>query len=527
MAGTATVRLRTLTGWEILGRDRLAGIYPEGLTLSANSWGSDTCGFTLRRDPGVQHSDLFAFTPCEVEVNGVNVWSGRVFETPTSDGVDPNISVQGRGWQYHLDDDAYTKMFVHARLNDWVDTRSLSTADLTLMTTGYQVDAGNRSILLSLPSAATAPIGTYVGAVLDLGPGNTAARIVLTADGGGKVNGRLLLGSYNASPTSRGAAVENPQLSANSPTTSAVFSNTFSTARQWIELELYNGTGVVVTGDETMRIRITSAQLFGSTAWESGNASILKATDVIKDALPRAPLLSQSTAGISTTAFSIPEFYFFDFRTPREVISAVNAYHNYRTRVEVDTTLSFGPYPTVPLYEIGAQEMVEFQDVSANSGEGIYNKVIVQGTGPDGTSLVATRTSSPATTLPDLRGFSRTMILPVQSALTTAAANQIGDVYLANHRTTAFKGSMTVAPRGLRGLGSYGDVHPSELLIGAGELVRFPGRIDPDTGALGREGRIASVTYNNDTETSTVEIDSERRNFEALLARLAVFTPAG
>jgi hypothetical protein len=52
-------------------------------------------------------------------------------------------------------------------------------------------------------------------------------------------------------------------------------------------------------------------------------------------------------------------------------------------------------------------------------------------------------------------------------------------------------------------------------------LMHFSNRIDPDTGALGRDGRIAQVTYNHNEQEAQVSIDNQRNNFEALISRLS------
>ena len=55
-----------------------------------------------------------------------------------------------------------------------------------------------------------------------------------------------------------------------------------------------------------------------------------------------------------------------------------------------------------------------------------------------------------------------------------------------------------------------------------GELIHFSDRVDPDSGAIGRNGRIASVTYNPATDVATVALDNSRADFDALMARLAI-----
>src|SRR4051812_40536052 len=98
MPDELSIRLETLDGqWETVGADRLRGIVPEHFTADADEWGSVTCGFQLRRDPGAIHPDLGAFTPCRVFIDGLKVWSGEVKETPSQDGDDQVINVAGRG----------------------------------------------------------------------------------------------------------------------------------------------------------------------------------------------------------------------------------------------------------------------------------------------------------------------------------------------------------------------------------------------------------------------------------------------
>jgi hypothetical protein len=119
----------------------------------------------------------------------------------------------------------------------------------------------------------------------------------------------------------------------------------------------------------------------------------------------------------------------------------------------------------------------------------------------------------------------RSLILEIGSAITETEALVLGDAFLSLHRTTPFKGTLTVTRGGVRRLLGGANVHPGHLLREGGELIRFTHRIDPDTGGLGRDGRIASIEYDSDSETATVAIDNDNANFEALLARLDVTTP--
>jgi hypothetical protein len=136
----AIVRLEALDGvWETCGVDRLRGLHPQGIQPTWNDWGPDGLSFQLHRDPGAIYPDLSAFTPCEVEIGGRVIWDGRVRETPSDDNA---ISVQGLGWQYHLDDDTYERVYVHTRLTDWQDLRSYLGCRLDFCTQAGFVETG-------------------------------------------------------------------------------------------------------------------------------------------------------------------------------------------------------------------------------------------------------------------------------------------------------------------------------------------------------------------------------------------------
>ena len=86
-------------------------------------------------------------------------------------------------------------------------------------------------------------------------------------------------------------------------------------------------------------------------------------------------------------SFSIPEFAPQGRQTPRALIDAVNAYEANLAGVDARRRLFFRERPTAALLEVGEWSGSSFQDGSTNSGEGLYSRVIVQGTGPDGAQI--------------------------------------------------------------------------------------------------------------------------------------------
>lgn len=685
----AIVRVQALDGvWETVGVDRLAGIVPENISCTANEWGSEKASFDLRRDPGGIYPDLTAFTPVDIEVGGTKVWAGRVSSTPSRDGSDSVVNVQCEGWQYHLDDDVYERRYVVGSMGEFVDYRSKYYAALGAGAglAGAQVQADNNALVMTIPGGVTFTNGAFAGVMLDMGPFTTAQRIVMTWSAYGADANIAMIARASADDgwSSSSDAISTTLVAG--PTTSA---GTFGTPGRYVTLFIYrNGVTAAPAAGTDWWAKVTDVKIFASTAYESGNASILKASDVVSDALGRGTIFLPDTTGVTATSFSIPEYAPDAPRTPREHISAVNAYHAWRAQVTVDRRLIFQAQPSAPLFEAGEWSGCEIADASMNDGDEIYSRCIVEATGPDGVLMRTTRAqaqqspsvleviSSPAPdnpsfatntaswtagtstitrdtgtfdttpasgrwdntgasdnlgigdsltetfsgtflagvtytlafrlrpafnanfsvesfghiasgdfatagsfppfpaatwttvtiswtpaanrasgvtftlrpqyyggvglsychidslalqtakpTIVDRRGFRRTKILPVSSAMTSAAAQQIADTYLSLHRYTPYRGTLQVTGQGgIRTHQGGQGIHPADLLLYTQEKVRLTNRINPDDGSVGRDGTIASVSYDHNTNTANVELDNRTTNFEAFLGRHAVIS---
>lgn len=128
-------------------------------------------------------------------------------------------------------------------------------------------------------------------------------------------------------------------------------------------------------------------------------------------------------------------------------------------------------------------------------------------------------------TLLDRWDRNRTATLAINSPITTVVAQQLGDVFLALRAKTPFKGQWKLTgEKAAWGASDKHPVHPSTLLINGGDLVRFAHLIDPDTGAVGRDGLLANVQYSHDDRVVLGDVDNTRSDFEALLGRLATVT---
>lgn len=511
----ARLRILPLGGsWETLGSDRLAGIVPEGLTASSNDWGPDQLSFTMKAEETASRPDLLPFTPVELEIGGVLCWAGFVWQRPS----DANgYQVICRGWQYHLDDDRFDRVYVHTRLSDYRDQRTFLTSDLTLFTVAGTVATDVGVAQIGWANGAVIPANGRVGVTLDLGPDSTAKRVVMAWDSNGA--SALTANVKGTDAEAYGSAGETPISFLLSSGATGTSSGTLTTARRYIHVALEWAAGGTLNLDIWLKIK--SIQVFRATAYESGNASILKADTVIKDALAIAPLLNQDASMVTAGTFSIPMYATGGYLTPRAVMESVNTLENYRQKIGgADLkTLVFDAKPSAPLAEVGDWSGAQFSDASV-SGEPIFSRAITDGTGPDGGRLVSKRTQTG--TLVDRRSFTRSVLTPVQAAMSQAVADRIGDLYLAEHRTAPFAGTLSIVGPGARRVLNGTAIPPYEFLLYAGEKIRLANRVDPDTGGWGRDGRIAGVTYNHDGRSVEIAIDDTPTRFETILSRYAL-----
>jgi hypothetical protein len=391
-AKDVSVRLQSLDGvWEVCGSDHARGIIPENVELRSDQWGSSRATFDLRRNPKEFWPDIGAFTPVEIEIGGASVWSGRVSETPVRDSTDSVISVQCEGWQAHLDDDIYERIYVQTNLTEWKDARSAPGATLTTLVAAPQVQVGDGVLSLTYQNG-TAAVGK-AAAILDLGPNSTAARVVIDWSLTAGAATRSLSFGFGASSDASAATLDT--ISSSTSAVSGTYSYTLSTASRYLFL-IHAASGHTPSADEVAKF--TSIQVFASTAYESGASSILKSDQVVKDALTSASVLfSADRSQIATGTFNIPEFAPSEPRTPRAVWEAVDAFEDRYKKITVDKVPVYKAKPTYPEVEVGAWSGMEFEDSAANSGDDVYSRVMVTGDQPNGTPLRVTRSQSQQT----------------------------------------------------------------------------------------------------------------------------------
>ena len=383
------VRLQALDGvWEVGGADRARGVWPEGVNCTWDKWGPRSARFALRREPGAVFPDLTAFTPVEIEKGG-GVWEGFIEQTPGGD--DRSLSVEALGWQDHGDDDVYQKAYVHARLADWVDWRTHPRADLTAAPQVPVVEAGEGAMLLGWRKDSIAVNSTGAWAYLDLGPGCAGLRVSIDyeAVGTADANYQVYVRGADDAALLNQAPIDDA-IAGVTPATGTV-SASFDAPHRYVAVVLWRAgaTSAALTADRL--VRVTGVRIYADAAYESGDQSVLTATDVLKDGLRRCPLWSQDDSRIEQTAFAFPDFAASEPRTFREYAALVQMVHRYLLKLERGRQLLFRPVATVPLLTALEGPGLSARDLSKNASRDLYNRSTGRGSGEQGEPVQVSR----------------------------------------------------------------------------------------------------------------------------------------
>lgn len=369
------VRLQALDGtWETCGVDRLTRIFPENVSLSSDSWGPKTASFDLRRDPTLPWPDVIAFTPVKIEVDGQLVWSGRVAETPSREGAETVMTINCEGWQHHLDDDMLDKLWVCADASRWKNFAEKLEADPASFPASWTVETGNGAIKMTWPAEHK----PYGGALVffDAGPNGKIIKMTWKRSASAwSGNNALYVQGFNTLYS----IVSSTSLGVQTAVTDNAGSVTFTQPFRYVAFRMdANSWGSASTVDSWVSFK--DVVVYGSSSFESGGASTLKASSVVSDAATlRAPLLSTNTSMVSPTSFSLPEYAPDAPRTPREHINAVDGFHGWTKKVDAFRRMNYYPKPSRAKYEAGEYSLKESSDSAGSAGADIYNRVIVTG----------------------------------------------------------------------------------------------------------------------------------------------------
>ena len=246
------------------------------------------------------------------------------------------------------------------------------------------------------------------------------------------------------------------------------------------------------------------------------------AHDIVNDLLGR--LLDQydgATATVDTSGtYQIDSLVYPDGVAAGDVLADLMALEPaFRWTVGPGGAFSWELWPTTVRYEVSLEDGGSFPV----TGQEQFNQVEVRWRDKRG----RTRTNLRTAACPDLdaEGLTRTAHIDLGDEVASSNnADRIGDNFLARHRTAINAGTLNVS-RPIRDLETGRMVRPHE--IEPGELIRVRGvESYPDAlNASSNDGltvfRVWSVTYNSDSDTATLELDSYSRETAYRLGLLA------
>lgn len=477
---------------------------PEHVSYSSDDFGPVAADLQLAYAPGEFLPQGERFTPTDIWIDGVPVFMGDVRETPTR-ADDRVVALSLRGRQANLDDDVFHRVYVHSRVSEWQDVGGHPDAPPSFREGAGVVTAGVPVMSLKVPAANVGYAGVYLDTVSGVdefvlawsGVGPLGTLYVFGVDSMADLLDLFTGGDWDAVDTDIG-------------TGSAVV--TFTAPRRYVAVVLWKSD--FGAGDHLAYLYVMTA---GQAQFLSGGTPILTDDDVVKDALPTAPLIGQATDRISPGPVVIPHFTTEGQATPRETDTRAVSYASRQLRVVDDGTLELRDRPSVALFEAGDWPgAASAADLSTELADGDFNAAVVEGTDVDGTGLTVRVEGDGLATE---RGFTRTQIIQPLGPSGVSEATALGVGFIEEHSHAPVRGTMVVVGNdGLRWVRGGQGVPAYVLPLYIGERVRL-NRPDPVTGAWGFDVRIVDATYDRDTRSTTLSLDSSSTKFEEQLAR--------
>lgn len=509
---------------------------PSALSFSTTMPGGfEQLSCTLPRKPSVDYSDLAEFSTITVYGAGGEIaWQGRLETTPRTSGDQMSISPGAVGWQAALDDNGSAQMiYVDSDLTQWAPPttrRQLALAAAGDSPGDVQVspdpNSSNPALSTSftgpwsvggLPSAEAwydahgIPIGliTYTwtrGANIDNADTDWTWDILLSTDdietstdslGNLRAAGPASA-TITAAANNRVWATVQLSYSAAAGVANAIY------AIYW-NLSVYGTHGLALHGSSPGGVLASDVVQHAITTW----APELKLTDTggAGTVTPSTYVINQATYPDPTTAGTIIndiiKYELLDWAVwegqrfwmaPRNMLGRA-----WRARVGPSGLSETGPQ----VDRIYNQVIVTYNDVA-----GIARTVGPTGSGADtiDNSLADSDPANPA----NAAGLTRCFNLPNIGVSVAAAASQIGQAFLAEQKAISTAGQASIV-----GIiqDSSGVTWPA-WMIRAGDNITFIDAHDPVP------RRIVKTSYDDDTKTNQLDLDSPPEGLQALLARL-------
>lgn len=491
--------------------------------------GFEQMNVTLKRRPGEDYGDLNSFSNVRVLGAGAELaWEGRIEGAPRSSGEDMNVVPNAVGWQAALEDDQTAVMpYVDRDLSHWGDATSARKLALYDVFSGllYNVfspgstdagDDGAGALRLNLDARAS------VGEVSELwyDSHSSLSSVYFAYSGRNLASGDV--GAINASndTTTTGASGTDVVTGA---TPSGTRTETAVSTYRYAVASLGRAAGTI-TSDADRPFYLSDVAVYGNhgltkrgTEPEAG----FYASDVIDHAV--GTWASSLSRRIDNSGFVIPHIAFLDYTTAAEIVRQANRFHLWDWGVWDNKTFHYyeqgrrgrtwrariGP---TNLQEAGPQMdriwngvVVSYPDV-----DGSTRTVGPPGSGADteDSNLLDSDSDNPA----NQAGLRRWTKLDSSTVTTSAGAIEIGRRFLLQSAQINTSGQATIVGVCTDDRG----VSRPAWQVRAGDYIRFADAADTSP------RRIVRTSYDADTLTNSIDLDSPPEGLDALLERLSV-----
>lgn len=498
---------------------------------------------SLPRKATVDYSDLERLSTLRVIGPGGDIAGEyRLERRPAVSGDRIAINPSAVGWQAHLDDDKSARMiFRDIDLTQWQPAsvaRRLAQSSRTIQDPQTNPDATSGAPQLSLGwegAWTTSPL-PEADAWYDAGPGISLGSIRYAGKTGSRITTASLAFRAALSTDGAGASMDTGTTHA-SGTANTAFSGsvTATAARRFAVLIAFwnaaTAAGVDGTRFEWFLGPVAVYGDHGLTLQGTEPSAGLLASDIVSYTVGRwAPLLNFTPGQtVLSSGFAIPHLVFRDRTTAGEIVNQASAFDLQDWAVWENKTFWWYERDTLgrrwrariapaQLAETGPQVdrlwesiLVSYQDV-----DGTTRVVGPPGSGADveDASLKDTDPENPANKL----GIIRRDLLAMQGVGTSTAAIKVGQRFLVEQKRLDTSGQATLVGHVQD---DRGVIHPA-WRVRAGDHISFVDAADPSY------RRIVQASYDHDSRTTSIDLDSPAEGLQALLDRLnVVLVPLG
>lgn len=454
----------------------------------------------------------------------------------SADPSGPSWDIAGFGPAQHASDQELPLIYITQDLSSFRQVNRMQRKMAAGISTkpDNSADTSQDGVLLNAPEGTTLATSDTVTMRFDAvrDAGMFLGKITISVDGGSNDANysTKLLSSVDGSGGSvhYSATLSNAAVSGNTEVVGTDFTNGRNVFDLYLE---YTGAGVTVANDSKwahwydliVRTRLKDkdgTDLIPAT-YTYANDYVL-AHEVVKDLLGRClPEFDGANAYVDTTAtHQIDSLTYPDGVTPGQVLADLLALEPaFRWWVTAAGQFRWEPLPTAVRYE---HTLDDGASMPASAQE-VYNRCRVRYRDKRGRTRWTSELSLTCPLLDDAGKVRSKMLDAGDEIATSAAATRLGNNFLAEHNVPANAGTITVA-RPIRDLETGRMVEPHE--IEPGELIRvrgvesYPDALNADSNDGQTVFRIWSMTYNSDSHSAALELDTDSRTVANALRRL-------